>query len=100
MNEEQLDCFVFGYDECRGVIRMQLEKILAQKAGHRIALKNFLNKLEKEEERDHWDQIQKEFPGITREEYESEMNECVEAIRQKYYSEKGFLKPRLARGLT
>jgi hypothetical protein len=49
--------------------------------------------------KDHWDQIQKECPGITREEYMAELEADIQLIKETFYSKNGFLKPRLVRGV-
>ena len=46
---------------------------------------------------EHWAQIQAEFPGMTKEEYEAGLAADFELIRKTFYSEKGFMKPRLVR---
>jgi hypothetical protein len=45
----------------------------------------------------HWALIQAEFPGMTKEEYEVGLDATFELIRKTFYSEKGFIKPRLVR---
>ncbi len=63
--------------------------------GRSLAKKFLFNELRLETEEYHWKSIQREFPGITREEYEADLEVSIQEIRKKYYSEKDYLKPRL-----
>ena len=98
MNQNDIDNIGFGYDQCRDVVLSVLRKILS-KRGLRVALEEFIEKLEDDKEREHGEQIQKEQPGITLEEYEAQLEKDFKLIREKYYSKQGYLKPRLVRTL-
>ena len=99
MDEINITFFKSGYDECRAVILEELkeliEKIPPKILKHKIQL--LTDKLEDDAEEEHWKAIQEEFPGITREAYEAELDTFVKEVRKTYYSEKGILKPRLVR---
>jgi len=97
MTKDEISMFRSGYDECRQVIIRNLKTILGKCSGKGVKAKlcALICQLEADAEREHWKQIQEEFPGITPEEYESEMNATFDLIREKYYSEHGYLKPRL-----
>ena len=97
MTEKEINDFKFGYYECRAVILGSLKKIIAQGADVdiRADLETLIDELEDDIEREHWEIIQKESPGITREEYEPECEAETDLIRKTYYSEYGYLRPRL-----
>jgi hypothetical protein len=99
MTESEIAEFRFGYHECRAVILADLKEIVVKKtaADLRAALAKLIFDLDADIEREHWDAIQKEFPGMTRDEYEAECEANAEQICKTYYSEHGYLKPRLVR---
>ena len=96
MTEDQIH-FNEGYNEYRNLIQMRLGTILTKKTGHRDALKKLLLQITEEAEADHWHEIQREQPGITREEYENELEETRRIIQKEYYNANGQLKLRLVR---
>jgi hypothetical protein len=98
LTDEQFDdCFNFGYNECRSIVIDDIKKILEMKSGQRAALKALLNELEEAEEANFWFFIQKDFPGMTREEYDAEMEKGSQMIRETFFSKEGYLKPWLVR---
>lgn len=97
MNEDQISHFRFGYDECARVILFELREILKLKSGHCAAIKKLLTNWEKNMADQHWKDVQNEFPGITREEYDADLENTAQTIRKEYYSKHGYLKPRLVR---
>lgn len=99
MTPGELAEFKFGYDECRRVFIGDLKEILSSKKNPKKALENLIGQMEQEEATEHWEQIQKDYPGMTREEYELESEKSADVVRKKYYNENGYLKPRLVRNL-
>ena len=99
MTENEIFKFRSGYHECRAVILFVLKKIIGQNADVdiRADLAKLIAELASDIEREHWEAIQKEFPGISRQEYEEECKASAELIRKTYYSKQGYLKPRLVR---
>ena len=88
-----------GYDECRSVILGDLRRIIGQNTDADIKAKlvKLIADLDGDIERQHWETIQEEFPGITREEYKAECDASMEQILKTHYSKHGYLKPRLIR---
>lgn len=100
MNKSEKDAFDFGYSEARGVVLSQLKEILREDSDGEIVklqLELLIHELELDIEKANWRAIQEEFPGITEEEYEAEQEASADEIRKTYFSENGFLKPRLVR---
>ena len=97
MTEQQIADFGNGYWECRAVIMGRLKEILKKRFGLRSSIKKLFVELEIAEAEDHWKTIQKEQPGITREEYQFQLDEDMKLIREKFYTKDGYLKPRLVR---
>lgn len=97
MNERELREFGEGYWECREVILSRLKTVLSADGDLRKPLESLIQVLEDDRDRGQWESVQREFPGITREEYEAGLDETAETIRRLYYSEAGFRKPRLVR---
>lgn len=98
--EIELEAEWSGYFECRWNIRGRLQGILELESGHRTAIEALLFQLDEEEQEACWRLAQLDCPGMTREEYETELEATGEAIRKAYYSEKGYLKPRLVRNIA
>lgn len=96
MTKNDIANFRMGYDECRQVIQNDLRKAL-NADDLRIAIVEILRTLEADAETDRWRNIQEEFPGITKEEYEAELAESAKYIKEKYYSKAGYRKPRLVK---
>ena len=97
-NQNEIDYYKFGYNECRNIVIGTLREILSN-PDPIVVLKQFIEELEDDKEREHWAQIQREQPGITREEYEAQLEEFSKELREIYYSKAGFLKPRLVKNL-
>ena len=97
MNEDQIDGFRSGYRECRMVIVGELNKILKLYEYEIPEISKLIYRLEEDEKMEHWESIQRVFPGITREEYEDELESSMAEIREKYYRKDGTLKVRLVR---
>lgn len=100
MNESEKDAIRFGYSEARDVILYQLKEILREDSNGEVVklqLEILIHELELDIEKANWRAIQEEFPGITEEEYEAQMEASAVEIRKTYFSENGFLKPRLVR---
>ena len=100
MTDEQIEFFRMGYWECRTVVLVALRKACTKKRGRGAALEKLLAELDADEKRDVWASVQAEFPGITREQYEAELEASAQAIRETFYSPAGFLRPRLVRDLV
>lgn len=98
MNEEMIEWFREGYNECRMVIIKKLREILDFHEGDVSEISNLIYRLEEDQERELSESIQKEFPGITPDEYEAELSSDIEMIYGKYYRKDGTLKMRLVRG--
>jgi hypothetical protein len=97
MTETEKELFGEGYNECKRLFLHELRKIAELPTGHKAAVREYVANLEKEMAEEHWASIQKEFPGITREQYEAELEPSIKVIRETYYSENGYLKPRLVK---
>lgn len=97
MTETEKELFSEGYKECKWLLFHQLRKIAERSTGHKATLREYVANLENELNDEHWKSVQIEFPGMTREQYEVELETSAQMIREKYYSKNGFLKPRLVR---
>lgn len=95
MTDKSIEDFNFGYRECRRVMIFDLRKVLKLEDGQIEAIRELLERLEDDEEADHWKSIQEEFPGITREQYEAELEESAAYIRERYYTKDGLLRLRI-----
>lgn len=97
MTEDQIDAYRSGYWECRRVILGRLREVFDDPIDCRDALGDAIERLEADEEKEHWESVQREVPGITRDEYEAELEADGKAIREAFYSPAGLLKPRIVR---
>jgi hypothetical protein len=88
MTEGEMNSFWDGYNEARHLAIDWMKKITSLKKGHLRELKLLVRELEEEERQDHWRAIQKEFPGITEEQYLAELDSSMEQIRERYYRKK------------
>jgi hypothetical protein len=97
MTKDQISAYQSGYRDCRDVTTSRLREIIKQSAGQQAAVVSLIAELEGDAADELWQGIQEECPGITRAEYEAELDESAKAIRTKYYNSKGHLKLRLVR---
>lgn len=95
MTKEEISFYQWGYDECRNILIGKIKSILERKSGYRMELESLFSELTQARDKGHWETIQKEQPGITRAEYEAQLEELGKKIREAYFSKEGFLKPRL-----
>lgn len=94
MTKEEMNSFRDGYDEARHIAIGWMKKIASLESGHLEELKILIADLEEEERQDHWRAIQEEFPGITEEQYQAELDRSMEQIRRRYYR-KGLIELEL-----
>ena len=94
MTKNDIANFRAGYDECRQIIQYDLRKAL-NADDLRVAITEILHTLDADAEADHWRNIHEEFAGITKEDYQAELLESFNHIREKFYSKAGYIKPRL-----
>lgn len=97
MTKEQISFFRAGYWEARSIAIGDIKRIAALKRGHRQELLQLADELEVDEKREHWESIQEEFPGITEEQYEKELDDSMLLIRETFYQKKGLIKLRLVK---
>lgn len=97
MNEHEKKLFGEGYNECKLVVLHDLRKIAEMPTEHKAALREYVATLEKELANEHWVSVQKEFPDMTREQYDAELESSTQMIRKKYYNKNGFLKLRVVK---
>lgn len=97
MTKEQISFFREGYWEARRIAIGDVKRIAGLKKGHRQELLKLADELEADEKREHWDSIQEEFPGMTREQYKNELDRAAELIREKFYQKNGLIKLRLVK---
>lgn len=94
MTKNEIAYFRIGYGECRQVIIGSLREALDAN-DLRATITDMIQNLENDAEADHWRNIQEDFPGISREEYKAASEESCNQIKEQFYSEAGYLKPRL-----
>jgi|GEM_PF-3966692 len=92
MIDENAQSFRNGYFEARSVFQGRIEKTLKQRTGHKNALSQLYLEVEAEIAADIWRDVQEEFPGMTREEYEADLEESARLIKAKYYNSDRRLK--------
>lgn len=95
MTKEQIDFFRFGYSECCRVLIWDLKETVVLGSENCVEIQGLINRLELDEEEDHWKIILEEQPGITRKEYERQLDETAIEIREKYCHKNGHLNLHL-----
>lgn len=98
MTDEQNEKFRMGYFECRQVLLNQIRQVLCDGGDIREGLHVLVENLESQISDEIWEEVRKEFPNMTREQYEADLNKDAEFIKDKFYHPNGNLKPRLVRG--
>ncbi len=61
-----------------------MRKLLKKAADCRVAVVDLVGSLETDHERQHWESVQREFSGITQEEYEAELEASPNDIRKEF----------------
>lgn len=92
MTKDEISAFRAGYWEARNIAMSRIREVIALKKNHRMALQKLLKEIEDEAWDDHWRTIQEESPGITLEEYESDLQRTSEMIREHYYQKDRAIK--------
>lgn len=97
MTKEQISFFRAGYWEARGITIHELKRIVKIKWGYKKEIQKFIDELEADERREYWESVQDECPGITKEQYELELEAEMQLIREEFFQKNGMSKLRLLR---
>jgi len=81
--------FRSGYTEYRWLALSYLRELAALPSGHKEAINDLIVRMKIEEDEEVWQSVQEEFPGMTREQYEAELEQSFNMIKAKHYDVNG-----------